>query len=1157
MSNVIEGGKLFMLFAFYACPFAVGVYLYKKTKSGIVSRICFGMLVLCALLFYLFYVIAYYFTADGINEAVMYHLEYGLAGAGLGEYGKLIAVSVSYIIGSLVFVGWIWRGGRKNTAHKPIYGYAAFLCLVLSLCFNPATSDLYRYYGATSVSADANFDDYYRQPEIKPAGSGKNLVYIYAEGLESTYFDESIFPGLIKGLRALRDKSVYFSDIKGVTGAGCTIAGMVASQCGIPLFTAVQSPNVPSSWMSDYLPNARCLGDLLHGEGYYLAYYGGVDLSFAGKGDFYSTHRFDEVLGRRELLPELADSSYNHGWGLYDDSLLDLDYRRFLELSSTREKFAFFTLTLDTHHPNGYISRSCPDKTYGDGRNKMLNAVACSDYLISSFANKILASPYASNTVIVIASDHLGMKNTATGLLERGDRKNFFIIIDPDGKSGEITKIGSALDIGPTLLPFLGYEGEIGLGRDLVNGTSTAAETEAIHRNLRFWRSDVALFWDYPRIEKEVSISPLSQTIAIDKKIYTLPALIRLDNLMQTDIILGHKHISRVIASNPDDSPYLLVDKTKKDSKDLYYMVAGRGSEQYARVTLDKDIKLPKDKVRQLVGLDPVSGAGVRAALMSAGVADDLLIPDSSFRVERVAHAGGGIGGKTYTDSIDALDYNIKRGFAYFELDFSFTRDGQLVCIHDWKDNFKDIFGFELPDRPTLEDFSALVDNYPGPKNCTLDTLAGWMEQNPSAVIVTDVKDDNFSALRIIAEKISDFQERIIPQVYDPANFEKIKGLGYEQMIWTLYRYGGSDASVLDWVDKLTPLGPLAITMPTRRARTTLPAELAGKGIPTYVHTINDKKRKNEFLGKYGVTEVYTDFLPPEDRRTVSGTNTNIIFILISSSMNILLSVFVFFFGLTIGSFINCLVWRLHKKEGMWDRSYCPKCRKQIAWYDNIPLLSFCLLRGKCRHCRKSISLQYPLVELAVAVLFLLAWRAELALWPIASGLDVDLSMIIPSIHVLAYVFRDWFIIAVMTVIFIYDLRWYLILDKITLPACAVIVAINLLLGANWLNMLISGIIGGGFFYLQFIISRGKWIGGGDIRLGLLMGLSLGWPYVLLAIFLAYFLGSIVGVGLILSGKKKWGSRIPLGTFLSFSTVIILLWGRAILAWYLHFIFLI
>ncbi len=271
---------------------------------------------------------------------------------------------------------------------------------------------------------------------------------------------------------------------------------------------------------------------------------------------------------------------------------------------------------------------------------------------------------------------------------------------------------------------------------------------------------------------------------------------------------------------------------------------------------------------------------------------------------------------------------------------------------------------------------------------------------------------------------------------------------------------------------------------------------------------------------------------------------------------------FIFLFGLTIGSFINCLIWRLHENEKTWtslfrgkgkSRSYCPKCKKHIAWYDNIPVISFFILRGKCRKCRKSISWQYPIVELITGLLFVVAF-----LWNQESGIrnqELFLNSInglIPNSLFLINLIRDWFIIAVMIIIFIYDLRWYLILDIVTLPACVVVFILNLMLGISWQNLLFSGIIGGSFFLMQFLISRGKWIGGGDIRLGLLMGLALGWPNVILAILLGYIIGSVVGIGLLISKKKKWSSKLPLGVFLSASTIITIFWGSEIINWYFN-----
>jgi len=272
---------------------------------------------------------------------------------------------------------------------------------------------------------------------------------------------------------------------------------------------------------------------------------------------------------------------------------------------------------------------------------------------------------------------------------------------------------------------------------------------------------------------------------------------------------------------------------------------------------------------------------------------------------------------------------------------------------------------------------------------------------------------------------------------------------------------------------------------------------------------------------------------------------------------------FIFLFGLIIGSFLNCLIWRLHQGEGIWGRSYCPKCKKQIAWYDNIPVLSFIALGGKCRHCGKSISWQYPIVELVTAVLFAVAFFMNNELRIMNYGFNnFNISSLIHNSLFIIHLLRDWFLISVMIIIFIYDLRWYLILDVVTLPACAIILILNLLINhiqcpqcIQWTQWLISGIIGGSFFLSQFIISRGKWIGGGDIRLGLLMGLALGWPNIIVAIFLAYLIGSIVGVGLLLTGRKNWGSKLPLGVFLSAATVIVLFWGERIVDWYMNLYF--
>lgn len=241
---------------------------------------------------------------------------------------------------------------------------------------------------------------------------------------------------------------------------------------------------------------------------------------------------------------------------------------------------------------------------------------------------------------------------------------------------------------------------------------------------------------------------------------------------------------------------------------------------------------------------------------------------------------------------------------------------------------------------------------------------------------------------------------------------------------------------------------------------------------------------------------------------------------------------FVFIFGLTIGSFINVIVYRLNKKQSIIKgRSYCPHCKKLIKWYDNIPLLSFFLLGGKCRSCQKKISWQYPLIELATAIIFLITSLVVLR--------DISAINSLIVLKLLAYLVFSAFLI----IIFVYDLKYYQILDRIVLPLVALAFFYNLLFNYSFINLLIAGIIGLGFFLIQYVFSHGQWVGDGDLRMGLSMGFILGFPKIFLAIFVAYFLGSIIAVFLLIFGKKSFKSRIPFGPFLALGTYLIMLFG--------------
>lgn len=231
-----------------------------------------------------------------------------------------------------------------------------------------------------------------------------------------------------------------------------------------------------------------------------------------------------------------------------------------------------------------------------------------------------------------------------------------------------------------------------------------------------------------------------------------------------------------------------------------------------------------------------------------------------SFQALRIAHAGGAWRKRSYTNSYQALNRSLDKGFRYFELDLTFTRDQKLVCLHDWETNFKSSFGFEVEVLPSLAEFQAMVENNSRFTNCTLDGLAQWMREHPQTTIVTDVRGPLEMALQHVFDTLPDAATRVIPQIYKPEQYAMVRETGFQAFIWTLYRHAGDNEDVLKVVDGWT--GPFAITMPEHRARSGLPSSLAERGIKSYVHTINSMEKWQHYR-QLGVTEMYTAFLAP------------------------------------------------------------------------------------------------------------------------------------------------------------------------------------------------------------------------------------------------------------------------------------------------------
>ena len=672
-------------------------------------------------------------TGNGINTAVLYHMKYGVEGAGIFSFWKIMVWFVLLISICVFFIFKIYHRTQKREFQKKFL-LLAYPSVFASFIFSPMSLNLYDILiTPDNKNFKYEFDDYYSEVNLEKIGKTKNLIFIYGESLEQTYFDENIFPDLMSELKKWRNQSTYFSSVETLEGNGWTIGGIVGSQCGIPLITPSGNQNFVDT--PKFLPNAICLSDLLKNENYYLTYFGGAELKFGRKDLFFENHNFDEVYGRIKLEDMVDQSIPRHSWGIHDDSLFELAYQHFSELSAKKEKQAMFVLTLDTHHPYGESSPECNNIKYKNGKNSMLNAVACSDKLISDFIKKISESSFAKDTVVVVTSDHIALPNVAEKMLKKGDRKNLFMVIDFENlEKREVNQKGSTMDIGATILPFIGYRTKLGFGRDLMSDIAEPNRVEVLAGAYKYWRNDMNFLWG---------------------------------------------------------------------------------------------LETKNEKI---------------------------------FVIKRIAHAGGGLGENVYTNSFEAMQNSVENGMEYLEIDLSFTSDGELVCIHDWGKTFEQLFG-QKSERVSLVEFEKLVQNKKEFTICTLDTLVDWLENNKKIKIVTDIKDTNFNlnGLKLIKESFDEYADRIIPQIYNPEDYNAVKELGYKNIIWTLYAYSGSKDDVYSWVEKMEGLSAVAMFQDV--AENGVSTKIKEKGIPVYVHTINDKNIFDYLVKNFGVTEIYTDYL--------------------------------------------------------------------------------------------------------------------------------------------------------------------------------------------------------------------------------------------------------------------------------------------------------
>lgn len=342
--------------------------------------------------------------------------------------------------------------------------FCAFI-LILSLAYCGKSLHIKAY--LSSFKGPDTFSELYVPPnslKLNETGNQKNLILIYFESLEDGLGNAKIFgSNLIQDIDALPGKN--FINTGGAPGSGWSIAGMIASQCSIPLKVSMGTPIYAAA---TYLPGVTCLGDVLADRGYAQYFLVGPDLKFTGMDKYYRSHGFQYLFGRDQWKEAGTDKSLFVGWGggLHDDALLDEAEKIVAKNVALNRPYNLTLMTTDTHAPDGFPSPNCSSEEKKSG---FQGAFQCSSRVVANFIKELESKKLLKNTVIVIMGDHHFMANPHYAHLYFPPPRNiYFKIYDPQEQRLPGRKRVTHYDLAPTILDSLGIlrdgKGEFGLG---------------------------------------------------------------------------------------------------------------------------------------------------------------------------------------------------------------------------------------------------------------------------------------------------------------------------------------------------------------------------------------------------------------------------------------------------------------------------------------------------------------------------------------------------------------------------------------------------------------------------------------------------------------------------------------------------------------------
>lgn len=465
--------------------FCAGMFFVRGAKFRLFGAIFIFIFLIVTLFNYaLLYFSGNFLTLSFINLMIL-----SIKDAPLLTFWQEILLICAFLVAIVLFCIIFYKKTAKFADKTSIKNakFTTFISIFFALCaiaLNPLIKSSIEIFQILNPKyhkiARLNLQKFIAKPTAFAPKKQKNIVYIYLESFSRNFTSE--YPNLTPNINALENR-LDFTNINQIsTGASVTIKGLFASQCGLP-FPFFKPLSKDEQTSSKHATDAKmkfptqidCASEVLRKLGYRTSFINPVRLQYQRLDELLKSRKYDETFGKDELVK--FGASHFNDWGVDDDEMLDIAFKQFERLSQSGNKFLQVVLNVGMHVPNGFVSQKCQKMglTYNNTDVNMLNATACTDYLVSEFVRKIRASKWGKNTIIAIQNDHLMPYAIANGIEEEKmvGSKMFFTILDDeiDGVK-KVQNYGSSLDTFTTLLGYMGVTNRLNLGRNILKEKS-------------------------------------------------------------------------------------------------------------------------------------------------------------------------------------------------------------------------------------------------------------------------------------------------------------------------------------------------------------------------------------------------------------------------------------------------------------------------------------------------------------------------------------------------------------------------------------------------------------------------------------------------------------------------------------------------------------